>query len=251
MKKNATEHSNLPWEDINNFLIELESIRDGRIFYEILLNNLCQLIPYDQARIYVLNRNGKIVDAVIIKVDQWWSDAYIQYYSKMIKNITPKIDRMDKDDYPYQKYRIVSWKDLDAGEFIVDYIEPQGIKYSLCFDLENLYYVVNCGLDRTGGKNFSKGETNILDIITPHLKNLYQNLSYYESCHQSINKNLDQILTPREKEIADLLIKGLTPSNIGEDLFISQSTVYRHIANIHSKLNVSNRQELMLKLMKF
>jgi DNA-binding CsgD family transcriptional regulator len=35
---------------------------------------------------------------------------------------------------------------------------------------------------------------------------------------------------------------------IAERFGISLQTVYKHIANIHSKLNISSRQELLLKV---
>ena len=41
----------------------------------------------------------------------------------------------------------------------------------------------------------------------------------------------------------------MTPNRIGQTLCVSLPTVYRHIANIHAKLGVSNRQELLLKLL--
>ena len=40
----------------------------------------------------------------------------------------------------------------------------------------------------------------------------------------------------------------MTPAAIARELSISRPTVYRHIANIHGKLAVSNRGELMLRL---
>jgi len=42
--------------------------------------------------------------------------------------------------------------------------------------------------------------------------------------------------------------KGVILANIGRNLHISLQTFYRHIANIHCKLKVSNRQELLLKM---
>ena len=52
------------------------------------------------------------------------------------------------------------------------------------------------------------------------------------------------ILTKREQEIARLAEKGLTNSEIADTLFISVSTVKRHIANIFQKVNISSRNEL-------
>jgi len=50
-------------------------------------------------------------------------------------------------------------------------------------------------------------------------------------------------LTEREIEILQLLIKGMSNSEIGVALHISRSTVKNHISNIFSKLQTSSRTE--------
>lgn len=56
-------------------------------------------------------------------------------------------------------------------------------------------------------------------------------------------------LTPREREICRLLTQGASPAAIAGKLCVSRPTVYKHIANIHEKLHVTNRQELLLCLL--
>jgi DNA-binding NarL/FixJ family response regulator len=61
---------------------------------------------------------------------------------------------------------------------------------------------------------------------------------------------LDQILakfniSPREKEIIVLLLKGKTNKEIADPLFIELSTVKIHIHHIFKKLGIRNRAQLL------
>ena len=50
-------------------------------------------------------------------------------------------------------------------------------------------------------------------------------------------------LTSREAEVLELIGKGLTNREIGEELYISTYTVKAHMRNITSKLSLKNRQQ--------
>ncbi|WP_103071239.1 response regulator transcription factor [Aquimarina sediminis] len=54
-------------------------------------------------------------------------------------------------------------------------------------------------------------------------------------------------LSKQEKIIKDLILLGKSNKEIANELFISLSTVKTHITNIYSKLNISNRKDLLLK----
>jgi DNA-binding NarL/FixJ family response regulator len=53
-------------------------------------------------------------------------------------------------------------------------------------------------------------------------------------------------LTPRELEVLQLLVRGLSNRDIAEALFISDRTVQAHLTNIFSKMQVSSRLEAVL-----
>jgi DNA-binding NarL/FixJ family response regulator len=72
-----------------------------------------------------------------------------------------------------------------------------------------------------------------------------------DTFQQSNEERLAQFnLSPREKEIAELLAKGLLYKEIADKLIISTETVRRHCHNIYKELHVSNRTEAMNKLYK-
>ena len=52
----------------------------------------------------------------------------------------------------------------------------------------------------------------------------------------------------REKEVVELLLKGLSNKQIARALRISESTVEFHLTNIYRKLGVSSRTEAVLNL---
>lgn len=51
-------------------------------------------------------------------------------------------------------------------------------------------------------------------------------------------------LTAREIEIAQLVLLGLSNREIGEQLYIEESTVKKHLSNIFGKLQIENREQL-------
>ena len=53
-------------------------------------------------------------------------------------------------------------------------------------------------------------------------------------------------LTKRECEVLKEMSKGLNNKEIGENLFITECTVKKHVSNIFQKLNIRNRQEAII-----
>jgi DNA-binding NarL/FixJ family response regulator len=54
-----------------------------------------------------------------------------------------------------------------------------------------------------------------------------------------------QPLSPREREVLQLVARGHTYREIGDELFISAKTVENHVRNILGKLHLNRRQELV------
>ena len=55
-------------------------------------------------------------------------------------------------------------------------------------------------------------------------------------------------LTPRERQISDLVAQGLTNAEIGAELWITQNSVKQALKRMFRKLNVSARTEMVAKL---
>ena len=59
-----------------------------------------------------------------------------------------------------------------------------------------------------------------------------------------------KILTVRETEVFNLLIKNNTTKDIAKTLNISEKTVRNHISNVIQKLGVSSRSQAIIELIK-
>ena len=58
------------------------------------------------------------------------------------------------------------------------------------------------------------------------------------------------LLTPRETEVARLLVDGKTNPEIAAALFISERTVQSHVANIMAKLGVNSRTAVAARVVR-
>ncbi len=70
---------------------------------------------------------------------------------------------------------------------------------------------------------------------------------FFFSFKNTKSKKKNSELSKQELNVKKLILEGKSNKDIAEDLFISLSTVKTHITNIYSKLNVSNRTELLAK----
>ena len=53
------------------------------------------------------------------------------------------------------------------------------------------------------------------------------------------------LLSSRERQVAELIKRGLSNREIGEELFISEATVKKHVSHIFEKLGIESRRDLM------
>lgn len=60
----------------------------------------------------------------------------------------------------------------------------------------------------------------------------------------------NSILTPRELEVMNLVIKGYHNPKISEILCISEHTTKAHLSSIYEKLNVTNRIQAIIMYIK-
>jgi DNA-binding NarL/FixJ family response regulator len=83
----------------------------------------------------------------------------------------------------------------------------------------------------------ARGGTHLSMRIAPHVQDQLKGLD---------DRPPHQRLTVREHQIMLMLLKGLSPTDIGEEMLISVKTVSAHRTHILEKLGVSGTAELVL-----
>ena len=119
---------------------------------------------------------------------------------------------------------------------------------------ENIFNAIKAGADgyllkEVNPKELHQGIVETLNggaamnpsIALKTLKLLRNPVNFEEKCSDDIK------LTSREVEVLEQLSKGLNYNIIAENLFLSPSTVRKHIENIYTKLQVHNKLEAIQK----
>ncbi|OOM05939.1 LuxR C-terminal-related transcriptional regulator [Clostridium saccharobutylicum] len=251
-------------KNIEYNLAEVKYIQGNIVECERLVNKIIQNCEdnssYIEAlvlKIILLSSENKIKEDEYNKFINLYEKIYMKsnYYSRI--EIT----------YGIVLYNLKRYKEsLDVFNRVILICRKNGIGYSLVCCL--LWKVIL--LNKLNSDNI-KECINILkeamfysrdeDILFPYYNNrkylkdiirkfklqLLNDHNNKEFIKKLINlmdiKDESEVLSPREIEVLESLIAGLSNKEIGEKLFISISTVKTHIINIYSKLGVKNRVE--------
>lgn len=139
-----------------------------------------------------------------------------------------------KNKYP--QIKIIMLTVFDNDENIFNAIKAGADGYLLKeIDPKGLY----AGIQET----ISGGAAMTPSIALKTLK-LLRNPVDFEAKDEEL---LEITLTPREIEVLEQLSRGLSYSVIAENLFLSPSTVRKHIENIYKKLQVHSKIEAIQK----
>lgn len=157
----------------------------------------------------------------------------------LIDVIMPKKDGIEttrevKDNFPHVGVVVLSGH--DDQQFVFDALKAGASGYLLkTADLEEVVTTV---------RSVAAGEGKLDPTLALKVLSEFQN---YQRAEVS---DVYQPLTPREREILQLMSEGLPNKTIASRLSISERTVTTHVANIYSKLHVNNRVSAIQEAMR-
>ena len=157
----------------------------------------------------------------------------------LIDVVMPKKDGIEatteiKEAYPHIGVVVLSGH--DEQQFIFDALKAGASGYLLkTADLDEVIATV---------KSVAKGQAKIDPEVASRV------LTEFQSYQKAEVSEVYQPLTPREREILQLMSEGLPNKTIAMRLSISERTVTTHVANIYSKLQVNNRVSAIQEAMR-
>lgn len=126
----------------------------------------------------------------------------------------------------------VMWNSVGFDDFILSLFPLDGEAYS-CIGFHR----------RLGSLRFSSEEVEFVSVVFPAIDWLHATtpLGPTSSCVTE--------LSPRERQVFMLLLKGTSRNDIANQLKLSSHTITDYIKEIYRKLDVSSRPELLLKFL--
>lgn len=221
-----------------------------RAFAIDMVKNLHRIADFEQSIVYFLDATGKTVGQYQHNVSEKYGQIYLRYHEF---NEGPK--------YAFGRSReslflvTLDWlsDEVYPKELMDEFIHSRKLTYSCdfsLFDLNGNYRIV-ISLDKTKKSKFTEKEKTNLLLTVDLLNSIYKNFFFRDEAlgHVTQADWAKWKLTPREIEIVDLISQGVKPQGIAQTLYISLATTYKHLQHIYTKLDVSNNQELMVKLL--
>lgn len=185
--------------------------------------------------------------------------------TKSFFNSEPNIDVTSRDDIQ-KVYDSLDSLDYDIYLIDINMSPVDGIKVAkklrtlhpkssiLLYtgdDIKDYYsYVFEYRLNGIIPKTASKEEIlNTLNLVING--NLVLPIDFYDFFSQRVEQLTFKLqLTEKEKELLGFLEEGLTNKEISGKLFVTQRTVERYLQQLYEHLDVTNREEALLKFQK-
>jgi len=251
------------WEIIINFIEDTGYIASLPEYYREVLKRLGKLIPYDAAHIIIhenphenthenIHENSKksftAADFITANIKQEAVKAYIDYY----QHIDP-IKSEKYDSFPALKSsQFLDYREWQRTEYFNDFLQKYDFYYLCGKDIhyKNSILVTLTFIRSKNNQDFCTADKLLLNRISPFIANHVHLLSKLTGIqHEVIFSGYPDNLTPREKEVAELVKEGLTNKEISNDLYISVNTVKKHLQQIYGKCGVTGKNNLIIKLL--
>lgn len=240
------------WNTINQILLELYVIDSFDMLTKKVMRVIEMLIPYTKGWFLMLDDDQNIDDKMSYFVG-FDEDAIEKYVHKFYQEDYIKyLYDLSSETVVYRDTDILTNELRSNTGFYRSYLKSEDIIYGcgiMIMYQRKIIGFFNLFRNEKYG-DFCEKDLYILEILKKHLENITQRVMQTCRFNSFVQNNLQDFaeayhLTRREEKILTLIHEGFSNQRIAEELFISVSTVKKHVYNIFGKTNVSNRNQLL------
>jgi DNA-binding NarL/FixJ family response regulator len=209
----------------------------------------------NQIRLVIIDDNSFLIKAIQEKLS-FFDDLHVKYTANNGEDVLSKLEADKNVDVLLMDIDMPKMNGIEATKQVkLKYPQLKIIMLTVFDNDENIFNAIKAGADgyllkEVNPKDLHDGIIETLNggaamnpsIALKTLKLLRNPIDF------SSNETKEEInLTAREIDVLEQLAKGLSYTVISENLFISPSTVRKHIENIYKKLQVHNKMEAVEK----
>ena len=243
------------WKSVNEAALWIHEQIGLDTLQEGTLKQLARLIPH------------RIAMFDLIEMDEHGTPSYVHPAStgmnkQALADYYERYAAMDYTTWSFDLHKVNVYRDLDlvdvarrdATPIYCEWMEPLGVYYGCTAMLAHSNTPlgsITLFREKDAG-DFTDTELATLTEVAKHvslrLHNLYPHgIKLEQDAAKDPLQHLitDHDIQPREAEILRLMLDGATNKQMAEQLFISESTVKKHVNAIYRKLGVKNRMGLM------
>lgn len=210
-------------------------------------------------KIAIVDDNSFLINAIKEKLS-FFEDVVFKYAANNGKEMLQKLEQDKNLDIILMDIEMPIMNGIDATlEIKQRYPQIKIIMLTVFDNDENIFNAIKAGADGyllkdVDPNSFYQGIQETLSggaAMTPSIamKTLKLLRNPFQS-EENTNETEEIKLSAREIDVLEQLSKGLSYTIIAENLFLSPSTVRKHIENIYSKLQVHSKLEAIQKAKK-
>ena len=146
-----------------------------RSFAIDILDNVASLCPFDQALVYFLDANHKLLGYYLKGIDEKYNREYLEYYAESMGHYDEFARVRENPNQPTINVR--DWKKEKPSAFLRDYIQMRGLRYSVGFALYDLNANIRTvvALDRLKECPFTNRELYGLQLFVNIINQMHKN----------------------------------------------------------------------------
>ena len=206
-------------------------------------------------RLIIIDDNSFLIKAIQEKLS-FFEDLQVKYTANNGEDLLSKLEEDKNVDILLMDIDMPKMNGIEATKQVkLKYPHLKIIMLTVFDNDENIFNAIKAGADGYLLKEVNPGDLyngiketlNGGAAMNPSIALKTLKLLRNPVDFSSNEKKEDINLTSREVDVLEQLAKGLSYTVISENLFISPSTVRKHIENIYKKLQVHNKLEAVEK----